>query len=80
MTEKIYCSQCHNSVYTAISKVANPDKRFGNDNICLYCKALHKYLRKNKKINGCVHLLPESADKLRQGVWGVNKYHLMIRK
>lgn len=80
MTEKIYCSQCHNSVYTAISKVANREKRFGKDNICLYCKASRKYLPKNKKINGCIDLLPESADKLRQGVWGVNIYHLMKRK
>ncbi len=80
MTEKIYCSQCHNSVYTTVSHLANRDKRFGKDNICLYCKVLGKYLPKNKEIKGCVHLLPESVDKLMQGVWGVNKYYLMKRK
>lgn len=80
MTEKIYCSQCHNSVYTTVCHVTNRAKRFGNDNICLYCSKKGKFFPKNKEIKGCTDLLPESADKLLQGVWGVNKYHLMKRK
>lgn len=80
MTEKIYCSQCHNSVYVAVSATTDGKKRFGNDNICLYCQTFGKYLPKNQKINHCVHLLPESVDKLLQGVWGVNNYYLMKSK
>ena len=73
MTEKIYCSQCHNSVYLATTATTGGKKRFGNDKVCLYCRVLKKFMPKKQEINHCVHLLPESVDKLLQGTWGANK-------
>ena len=73
MTEKIYCSQCHHSVYVAVTATTDGKQRFGNDKICLHCKAKGKFLPKNQEINHCAHLLPESVDKLLQGFWKPNK-------
>ena len=80
MTEKIYCSQCHNSVYVSAITTSNSKQRFGNDKICLHCQAKGKFLPKNQKINHCVHLLPESVDKLLNGVWSVNRYYYGRKK
>ena len=74
MTEKIYCSQCHHSVYVTVTAPTDGKLRFGNDKICLHCQAKGKFLPKNQKINHCVDLLPESVDKLLNGVWSVNQY------
>ena len=80
MTEKIYCSQCHNSVYVSAITTSNSKQRFGNDKICLHCQAKGKFLPKNQKINHCTDLLPESVDKLLNGVWSVNRYYYGRKK
>ena len=74
MQQKIYCSQCHNSVYTATAKATSAQSRFGTDKICLYCYKQKKFMHKDQRINGFVHLDPESAAKLNLTIWSPNKY------
>ena len=73
MVEKVYCSQCHISVFRAnkYAAILNPQKVYKGK--CLYCYALHRYLDWNAKIGACIHCEPESRQKLLSGRWKANQ-------
>ena len=70
MNDKIFCFQCHNSVYRVAQKgwlntVAPGD-------VCLYCYKFRRIMDKNAKIGDCKYVTPESLKKLENGVWKAN--------
>lgn len=70
MKEKIYCFQCHNSVYLNTNYVRNSEM-WGN-RVCLYCYALKQTLPKDRLINGCRDLKLENREKYLNGDWKAN--------
>jgi len=76
MDEKIYCSQCHNSVFVQVTKSLREKNQVLHDQkICLYCagKDVGRYLHKDCHINFCPQFVPESRQKLLDGSWHTRK-------
>lgn len=84
MNEKIYCSQCHNSAFVGTNKSCTPSY-FGEmgHNKCLYCFVLKRFLQYNVRIKEfgktCPFVEPESALKLRTGIWNARTESQAIR-
>ena len=80
MKEKIYCSQCHNSVFVSISDKTSVPDFLKNEKICLRCLAKGKVMHRNQKIGNCTLLLPEDVNKLIAGIWRPNRTGLPSRR
>ena len=72
MNEKIYCFQCHNSVYKNTIKLPNSHP-LKSSRICLYCYRDKHFYARNRLMNGCRNCNPESLAKLLSGEWKPNK-------
>ena len=71
MNEKIYCFQCHNSVYVNTTNFYYKHPLFG-ERICLYCYKQKRYFTRTHLINSCPSFNPESREKLIKGIWRAN--------
>ena len=72
MDEKIYCSQCHLSVFRS-SRCTSKDLHIAaSHGHVLYCYQHKCYYPCSRTIGGCRYLLPESREKLLAGVWREN--------
>ena len=71
VNEKIYCSQCHNSVYRSGTKLHLGHPFYGCT-CFLYCYKKGRCYPADKRIDGCKHLDPESLEKLLSGKWEAN--------
>ena len=75
MDEKIYCSQCHNSVFR--QNLRTNGKPFFADGrkVCLYCYAHKKYYPADREIGSCRSVEPEDRQKLLRQFWSANVAH-----
>jgi len=69
MTEKIYCSQCHNSAFTHAKK---RNREVRSRELCLYCFKRKIFMHKNHLIGDCRKFTPESREKYFSGKWKAN--------
>ena len=72
MREKVYCFQCHNSVYKNPMKLPNSHP-LKCERVCLYCFKEKCYFHRKRLINGCRHFIAESLAKLESGEWQANQ-------
>ena len=71
MQEKIYCSQCHHSVFRPSSKTSQIEI-YRRCSKCLYCYKRKRYFAYDRLIGGCRYLLPEDREKYFSGIWDAN--------
>ena len=72
MNEKIYCSQCHNSVFRINRNTDGSPRVSSNARNCLYCYKRKRHLPADREINGCTSLEPEDRQKLLRQFWNAN--------
>ena len=72
MNEKIYCSQCHNSVFRANSDEFYKTRFADGRKVCLYCYAHKKYYPADRLIGSCRSVEPEDKQKLLRQFWNAN--------
>lgn len=69
MNPKIYCSQCHNSVFEEFSPSTPRTIGFEKEKRYLRCIARKKKLHIHSRIELCPYFVPEDKNRFLAGAW-----------
>ena len=73
MDEKVYCSQCHLSVFRTAKCTGKKMHVADTHGHVLYCYKHKSYFPCNRTISGCKNVLPENRQKFLSGIWDSNR-------